>query len=81
MSNDDAVTNDGVLHLDREIRVPTSISEQAQASLRAAVPVVHATLANPVAAPPLDDKDAWRARERDGRRAHRVDVRRSRTPG
>jgi len=62
MSNDDAGTNDGVLHLDREIRVPTSISERAQASLRAAVPTVHATLANPVAAPPLDDKDAWRVR-------------------
>ena len=45
------MSDDGTLHLDREIRVPTSISEQAQAALRAAVPVVHATLANPVPSP------------------------------
>jgi len=63
MSNDShGHANDGVLHLDREIPVPPSISEQAQASLRAAVPFVHETLANPVASPPLADKEAWRAR-------------------
>ncbi|MFN8027150.1 MAG: alpha/beta hydrolase [Acidimicrobiia bacterium] len=54
--------DDGTLHLDRQIRVPTSISEQAQAALRAAVPIVHERLANPEVSPPLDDAEAWRAR-------------------
>jgi acetyl esterase/lipase len=62
MSDDTTTTGDGTLHLDREIRVPPSISEQAQALLRAAVPAVHQTLANPVPFPALDDAEGWRGR-------------------
>lgn len=76
-----ATTNDdtGALHLDREIRVPTSISEQAQAALRAAVPIVHETLANPVASPAVDDAEGWRARNA-ATDAHIVAMFEGRTP-
>jgi acetyl esterase/lipase len=74
-----STSGDGTLHLDREIRVPTSISEQAQAALRVAVPVVHETLAAPAAYPALDDVEGWRARNA-ATDAHIVSMFAGRTP-
>jgi acetyl esterase/lipase len=51
-----------VLHLERTIRVPNTVSEHAQAVMAAGQAMVLDRLANPAASPPLDDAVAWKER-------------------
>jgi acetyl esterase/lipase len=55
------VPPDGV-HLERTIRVPSTVSAHAQAVMAAGQAMVLDRLANPVASPPLDDAAAWKER-------------------
>lgn len=55
-------TVDGTLHLERDVRVPPTISSHAQAVIAAGVAMVPDRLDHPVAYPPLDDAEAWKAR-------------------
>ena len=55
-------TNDGTLHLTRDIRVPQSISAEAQAIMAMGCAGVADRLATPPAFPALDDHVGWKAR-------------------
>jgi acetyl esterase/lipase len=59
-TNFEGARDDGTLRLTREIPVPRSISEQAQAVLRAMGPMAQQRLATPIAYPALDDAEGWR---------------------
>jgi acetyl esterase/lipase len=63
MTSDSTSTtlDDGTLRVDRTIPVPTSITEQAQAALRAMGPVAQARLVERPTYPALDDTEGWRA--------------------
>ena len=52
---------EGTLRVTREIRVPTGLSKEAQAALRAMAPYAQQTLARPLQYPNFDDLDGWRA--------------------
>lgn len=52
---------DGTLQFERTIRVPTTVSEHAQAVIAAGQQMVVDRLNHPIASPPLDDADAWKA--------------------
>jgi acetyl esterase/lipase len=52
---------DGTMHLQRTIRVPTTVSPHAQAVMAAGVAMVGDRLAQPRTYPPLDDATAWKA--------------------
>jgi acetyl esterase/lipase len=52
---------DGTLHLERTIRVPPTVSPHAQAVIAAGHAMVVERLAHPLAYPPLDDAEAWKA--------------------
>jgi epsilon-lactone hydrolase len=53
---------DGTLHLERTIRVPTTVSPHAQAVMAAGHAMVVDRLAHPTTSPALDDAAAWKAR-------------------
>jgi acetyl esterase/lipase len=53
---------DGILHLDRTIRVPDTVSEQAQRAIAAGSALVADRLAQPQAFPAADDGASWKAR-------------------
>ena len=58
------VGGDGTLHVTRDVRVPNSISAEAQAVLAAMVPMAQQRLDAPIGYPALDDADGWRERIR-----------------